>query len=372
MKIISKIVSLVMAAVLGVFSFAVSFGRLPRGERLQRIKNSPNYSGGGFQNQPQPDELPGEPPGGQPVGKSSLANTIATLFSKTADLRPSKPLPAVKTDLWQLDRGEDILVWMGHDALFLQIDGIRFLLDPTLVMGSPVSFAKKAFPAVYAYTPDDIPDVDYLLISHDHWDHLDYRTVHSLRERIGTVVCGLGVGEHFEYWKFPKNKIVELDWDESVSFGGLTIHVLPARHATNRMLISNKTLWVSFLLETPSMTIFISGDTGYGVHIPEIGRKFPNIDLAVMENGQYDEKWKNSHMLPDGLVRAIKDLNPERVFTMHHAKYDLANHTWKAPLENIAAAAAEESFDLLTPMMGEVAYLKDKLQTFTQWWVDAK
>ena len=367
MKLITRLVSLVMAAVMGVFSFVVAFGRQPRGERLERIKNSPNYSNGSFHNQAQQDE----PAQAQPKSNSSVFNTIANLFTNKAEIRPSKPLPAVKTDLWQLDRGEDVLLWMGHDALFIQIDGIRILVDPTLVMGSPVSFIKTAFPATYSYTPEDIPDIDYLLISHEHWDHLDYHTFNKLRDRIGKVVCGLGVGEYFEYWKFPKDRIIELDWYENITFGdGLTIHALPARHGTNRALISNKTLWVSFMMEAPTMTIFFSGDTGYGVHFPETGRSFPNIDLAIMENGQYDEQWRTSHMLPGQLVRAIKDLNPARVLTMHHAKYDLANHTWRAPLENISAAAQREGFALLTPMMGEVVRLKDTGQTFSRWWED--
>jgi len=367
MKLITKLVSLVMAAAVGLFSFVVAFGRQPRGGRLERIKNSPNYVDGSFRNQEQADD-PAQAP---PKSNSSLFNTIQNfLFANAAEVRPSKPLPAVKTDLWQLDRGQDVLLWMGHDALFIQIDGIRLLVDPTLVMGSPLSFVKTAFPATYSYTPDDIPDIDFLLISHEHWDHLDYHTFNRLRDRIGKVVCGLGVGEYFEYWKFPKDRIIELDWYEQVAFGGLTIHALPARHGTNRALISNKTLWVSFMLEAPTMNIYISGDTGYGVHFPEIGRNFPDIDLAILENGQYDEQWRYSHLLPDQLVRAIKDLNPARVFTVHHAKYDLANHTWRAPLENISAAAARESFDLLTPMMGELVYLKDMTQTFSQWWVD--
>lgn len=365
MKIITKIISLCMAPILALCSFVASFGRSPRGERLERIRNSPNYSGGAFHNR-QPDEEDQEP-----EDEGSFLDSIRAFFSRPGDLRPSKPVPAVKTDLKNLDRQQDVLVWMGHDTLFIQIDGIRILSDPTLVTGSPVSFANKPFPVAYDYTPDDIPDIDYLLISHEHWDHLDYHTVTSLRDRIGTVVCSLGVGEYFEYWKFPKEKIIELDWDEKHTFGdGLTIHALTARHGTNRALARNKTLWVSFMLEAPSMTIFISGDTGYGAHFAEIKKSFPAIDLAIMENGQYDQRWKNSHMLPEGLVQAVKDLGPDRIMTMHNSKYAEANHSWKAPLENITAAAAKEGFALLTPMIGEIVYLKDKGQTFTQWWAE--
>jgi len=362
MKLITKIVSLCMAPFIALFSFVASFGRAPRGERLERMKNSPNYSDGAFHNLQSDDEREDD--------DDSFFGFISELFSKPADLRPSKPIPAVKTDLKQLDRREDILVWLGHSAVFIQIDGIRILTDPTLVTGSPVSFANKAFPVEYAYTPDDIPDINYLLISHEHWDHLDYHTVKSLKDRIGTVVCGLGLGEYFEYWKFPKEKIVELDWNEKFTFGdGLTIHALPARHGGQRFLKRNGTLWVSFMLEAPSHTVFFSGDTGYGTHFAGIKEKFPDIDLAIMENGQYDENWRNSHMLPDDLVRAIKDLGPARIVTMHNSKYAEANHAWYAPLEKIATVAAKEHFDLLTPMIGEIVHLNDLNQTFSQWWM---
>lgn len=359
---IKKLISLLAAGVMAVVSLVASFGVLPCGERLERIKNSPNYSDGAFQNR-QPDD----------PSDTSAFGFIRDFFAKPDDVTPTDPIPVIKTDLMQLDRKEDVLVWLGHDAMFLQIDGIRILTDPTLVMASPVRFANKAFPATYDYTPDDIPDIDYLLISHAHWDHLDYNTVKSLKDRIGTVVCGLGVGAYFEYWGFCEERIVELDWDENVTFDdGLTLHALTARHNANRGLLRDKTLWVSFLLEAPSRTIFYSGDSGYGSHFADIGKRFPDISLALMENGQYDERWKNSHMLPEELVQAIKDLSPDRVLTMHHGKYTLANHSWKAPLENISAAAARESFALLTPMIGEVVNLNDQTQTFSQWWTGLK
>ena len=368
MRIPTRPLSLLLTPFFVITSFVASFGRLPRGERLERIKQSPNYSDGQFQNLAQDEPgYPGEPPS----RKWPFLGSARDLLAKPKDLRPAKPVPAIKTDLHALDRKEDTLVWLGHDTVFLQLDGMRFLVDPTLVKGSPVSFINRAFPAEYAYTPDDIPDIDYLLVSHVHWDHLDYGTVKSLQDRIGTVVCGLGAGEYFEYWKFPKEKIIELDWNEKFMFGnGLAIHVLPARHRAQRGLTQNKTLWVSFLLEAPSRTVFISGDTGYGSHFAEIGKKFPDIDLAIMENGQYDERWPYSHLMLDDLVKAIKELDPARVLTMHHAKYALANHAWYEPLDNISATAEAASFSLLTPMIGEPVRLNDPGQKFSRWWVD--
>jgi L-ascorbate metabolism protein UlaG (beta-lactamase superfamily) len=282
------------------------------------------------------------------------------------------PLPSIKTNLKQIDRKDNVLVWLGHSSLFIQVDGVRFLVDPVLVTGSPVPFANKPFPGTEVYTPDDMPDIDYLLITHDHFDHLDYKAVTRLRGRIGKVICGLGVGENFRRWKFSSENIIELDWNESVALKeGIALHVLPARHYSGRASFgSDNTLWVSFMIEAPASNIFISGDTGYDIHFFEIGQKFPKIDLAILENGQYGYDWRDIHIMPDDFAQIIKDLNSARTFTTHYAKYALARHTWKDPLEHISRTAEQEGFNLITPMLGELVYLNDFTQEFTKWWED--
>jgi L-ascorbate metabolism protein UlaG (beta-lactamase superfamily) len=249
------------------------------------------------------------------------------------------------------------------------LDGVRFLVDPALVTAAPVSLANRAFAGTDLYTPDDMPDIDCLLITHDHYDHLDYRTVKRLKNRIGKVICGLGVGEHFDRWKFNKDIISEFDWNNKIQLTEhIAIHIFPARHFSGRSLSRNNTLWVSYLIETPTTNIFISGDTGYDTHFAEISKRFPKIDLAIMENGQYNENWKYIHMLPNDLVQAIKDLNPKRTLTVHHSKYALSKHAWNAPLENISNMLEKESFNIITPMIGETMHLNDSTQTFGKWW----
>jgi L-ascorbate metabolism protein UlaG (beta-lactamase superfamily) len=278
-------------------------------------------------------------------------------------------LPSVKTDLKQLDINEDILIWMGHSSLFIQTDGKRILIDPTLLSASPVSFFNKPFKGAQIYAPDDIPDIDYLIITHDHWDHLDYRTVKRLKARTGKVICALGVGEHFEYWGFDKDRIVELDWNESAELeNGFVVHCLPARHFSGRGFSRNKTLWASFMLQTASKSIYLSGDGGYDTHFAEIAERFGNIDLAVVENGQYSEDWKYIHLLPDDLLKAVKDLHANRLLTVHNSKYALGKHAWKEPLVNISEAAEKNSLNLITPMIGEPVRLNDTTQVFGKWW----
>jgi L-ascorbate metabolism protein UlaG (beta-lactamase superfamily) len=356
-------IALVIAITFALANCA-SFGRTPRGERLERIKKSPNYRGGVFQNMtPTQVSTSDSPP---------IIGLFAFLFRDTEELRPQSDLPAVKTDLNQLNLDEDILVWLGHSSLFLQTHGKRFLFDPVLVKAAPIASFNKAFGGTDIYKPGDMPDIDYLVITHDHWDHLDYDTVLDLKDRTEKIICGLGVGEHFEYWGFEKDRIIELDWNESFPLdGGFAIHCLPARHFSGRGLFSSDTtLWASYMLQTPSRSIYISGDSGYDTHFADIGRQFGKIDLAIVENGQYNRDWKDIHLMPEDLVKAAKDLGARRLFTVHNSKYSLSTHSWKEPLENISRADETESLNLITPMIGEPVYLNDDSQVFQKWWKD--
>jgi L-ascorbate metabolism protein UlaG (beta-lactamase superfamily) len=360
---LSGIAAICVATV--VFFNQPMFGRLPRGERLERMLKSPNYRNGKFQNLSPSMLMTSE--------KSTLSNMF-NFLRKVEGLRPETDLPTVKTDLKQFRQNGDVMVWLGHSSLFIQTNGSRFLIDPVLVKASPVSFVNKPFKGTKIYTPDDIPDIDFLIITHDHYDHLDYKTVKRIKDRTQKVICPLGVGEHLEYWGFDKDCIIELDWNESaVLNSAMMIHCLPARHFSGRRgLSSDKTLWASFMLQTPSRSIYLSGDSGYDAHFAEIGKRFPDIDLAIMENGQYNENWRFIHMMPEDLVKAIKDLNAEKVFTVHNSMYALGKHRWYEPLDNISRAAERDSLNLITPMIGETVYLNDTMQTFRKWWLNIK
>lgn len=360
------VIAIVLIVPLGIILFMnqPSFGRLPRGERLERILKSPNYREGKFQNLTPTEQITS--------GKSKGRMMLDFLFRKVEGLRPDANLPAIKTDLKHFLRDEEVLVWMGHSSFFIQTAGKRILVDPVFIMASPVSFVNKPFPGSDLYTPDDMPEIDYLIITHDHWDHLDYYTVMNLKNRTGKIICGLGVGEHFESWGFDSDQIIELDWNKNAPIGnGFTIHCLPTRHFSGRSLSPNKTLWASFMLQTPFRNIYIGGDTGYDSHFSMISKQFEKIDLAILENGQYNEDWKYIHLMPEKVVCAAKDLNAARLLTVHNSKYALGKHPWEEPLVNISAASEKDSLNLLTPMIGEVVYLNDSGQVFQKWWENA-
>ncbi len=191
---------LLLAAVVLLFLNQPSFGRLPSGERLERMKRSPNFRNDAFRNQ-SPTELM--------TGKQNRFVALWDfVFGKKEAVRPEGEVKAVKTDLKRLPKDENVLIWFGHSSYLIQADGKRLLIDPVFETAAPVSFVNKAFKGTEIYKADDMPAIDYLVISHDHWDHLDYKTVKALKNKVGKVVCPLGVGEHFEYWGYDKDRLI--------------------------------------------------------------------------------------------------------------------------------------------------------------------
>jgi len=357
--IVSVILLLVVATT--IFINQPSFGRAPRGERLERIKKSPNYKNGKFQNI--------IPTVAMATDKPAIVSLYEFLFRDTKDLAPAQNIPVTKTDLKHFKKEEDLLVWLGHSSLYMQVSGKRILVDPSLITAAPLSSFNEVFKGADLYHPGDIPDIDYIVISHDHWDHLDYNTMLEMRNRTKKVICPLGVGEDLEYWGFAKDQIIELDWNEDVKLGdGIVLSALPARHFSGRGLIADKTLWASYMLQSPLGNIYICGDSGYDMHYKEIKKRFGHINLAIMENGQYNDDWKYIHLMPNDLINAVKDLSPDRLFTVHNSKFAEARHAWYEPLDNISHAAERDSFHLITPMIGEAVWLKDTTQVFSKWW----
>jgi len=331
-----------------------SFGRLPRGERLERIKKSPNFDGKTFVNEVPTILMTGE--------KSTFSTWKDFIFGDGSKVQkiPDTAMTVIRTDLKALPEDRDWLVWFGHSSYIINLSGKKFLIDPILYSGSPVSFVNKMFKGTDVYKPKDFPEIDYLVISHDHWDHLDYEAVKELEPKVKHVILGLGVGEHFEYWGYKKEKLVELDWWENSKLddAGFEVTATPARHFSGRDLRQNRTLWASYLVQTPKRTIWIGGDTGYGPHFARIGSMFKNIDLAILENGQYNEQWSQIHTMPEYLGKEMQELNANRYLTVHHSRFCLSKHSYTEPLENAKRAAEESGKQVLMPQMGEVLYLE--------------
>lgn len=344
-----------------LFLHSARFGALPQGNALDRLRQSPRYTGETFQN-----ELP------TPIltaGKGFVATYLEFLFAKTDNAVPPAPVPAVKTSLKTLDREVEALIWLGHSSFFIQLEGKRILIDPVLSgYASPVSFSTRAFAGSAPYAADDLPAIDILLISHDHWDHLDYATLSALRPRIGTVVCGLGVGAHLRRWGFSDAQIQEGDWGDAVATDNLTIHLTPARHYSGRTFTRNKTLWAGFVLETPRKNLFFSGDSGYGPHFAELGKRFGAFDLVMLDCGQYNERWSLIHMMPEEAAQAAEDLRAKALLPAHAGKFSIAYHSWDEPYRRIASASRGRNYRLVTPRIGEMVSPAGGDRDFGAWW----
>lgn len=368
MKKYSKIIILGILDI-GALLFPVScadfqkkFGKLPEGDRLRRIQESPNYKDGEFQNQ-----IP-TPVFSKDV--STLSVIWSNIFHRNEHLNPPGPIETVKTDLKALDPRKDTVVWLGHSSWFIQLEGKRILIDPTFSDHSgPVSSANKAFPGTNLYSPDDMPEIDYLLISHDHWDHLDYETVKGLRSKIKRVICPIGIGADFEYWDYPKEKILEADWnDEFTLEKNFTVHVLPARHYSGRLLKKNQTLWAAFALITPDRKLFYSGDSGYGPHFADIGETFEGFDLVLLDAGQYDSRWAYIHMTPEEAARAAEELGAKFLIPAHVGRFGIANHPWDEPFIRMSKVSKRRSYRLITPRIGEIVLFNPDISAYTPWW----
>ncbi|MCG8710772.1 MBL fold metallo-hydrolase [Brenneria sp. 4F2] len=291
------------------------------------------------------------------------------VFGKDPGAIPASRIPSQKTDLHALNKTDNVIIWMGHSSYFIQMEGLRFLVDPVFSdSASPIPATNTAFKGSNIYTPRDLPEIDYLLITHDHWDHLDYPTIKALRAKIRHVITPTGVGSYFLKWGFSQEKITEGGWFSVVNKDALTIHILPAQHFSGRLLKRNQTLWGSFALITTRHRIYLGGDSGYGPHYKEIAERLGGFDIAVMECGQYDPAWPHVHMTPEQTALAADDLHAQALLPVHHSKFKLAHHRWDGPLERIFQAARNKEWRLMTPRIGEDIAIDDSRQTFSPWW----
>lgn len=342
------------------------FGALPEGERLEQMKKSPHYKEGKFRNIEEKPTIS--------EGYSFLGEIWTSLTKEYPHTEPLERLPSVKTDLKIIPANKDILVWFGHSSFFLQLDGVKILVDPVFSgKASPLPWGVEAYKGSDIYTADDMPAIDYMLLSHDHYDHLDYETVKALQSKVKYVVCGLGAGAHYERWGYTRKQIIEKDWGGKLDVKpGFAIYTENTHHDGGRGFKSSQALWLSFFIQSPDMNIYYSGDGGYSDRFRKIAEKYPTIDWAIMECGQYNKAWQSVHELPEEVATATTELKAKNMLPVHHSKFTLARHPWYEPLERISKLSRSKPYRLATPMIGEMIILNDDTQSFRQWWKNIK
>jgi L-ascorbate metabolism protein UlaG (beta-lactamase superfamily) len=348
--------------ILGVLlfvAFAPQFGQKPRGEYLKVVEASPQYQEGKFQNSP----------------RFSLTMNFSKIFSMLSDLvnggearRPAHKLPS-----YPLNREKPAtsayLTWFGHSTFLYQTSGKNILFDPMLgTYASPVPFVVKRYPYDLPSSADDLPPLDIVIISHDHYDHLDYGTVRKIASKTRIFMAPLGVGSHLRRWGVPKEKIIELDWWETRVIDGVTIGAVPSQHFSGRALSDRqKTLWAGWVIYDKTAKVFFGGDSGYFSGFKKIGDIHGPFDLTLLDSGQYNKNWEGVHMFPEESVQAHKDLRGNVFMPIHWSAFTLSTHSWTDPAERALIAARKENIDIITPVIGErFDILTDRPRTL--WW----
>jgi len=357
------VVGLVLSGAL-FLSFAPQIGTVAIGERLMRMEQSPNFKDGIFQNTIET---------GMDMGPSKIASTFWQMMTGVENATPKSVVAATPFNAEQFAAMPDSAIsvsWFGHSSVILKLEGKVFLIDP--VFSERASMFQFMGPKRFDYsehmTVDQLPEIDAVVISHDHYDHLDYATMKALGEKTDKFYVSLGVGAHLEKWGINPDHITELDWWETVNFDdNIELACTPSRHFSGRGLLDrSKTLWCSWVFNGKNKKVYFSGDSGYTPEFKKIGEKYGPFDFAMVECGQYNENWSNIHMMPEESAQAGADLKAAHVMPIHWGKFVLSLHSWTDPIERFTKASTDKPYQMVTPKVGEIFTIADAPNL--AWW----
>ncbi|MDO6516779.1 MBL fold metallo-hydrolase [Zobellia uliginosa] len=289
--------------------------------------------------------------------------------------RPKKDLEVLKLDSARVAayKSQTRMLWFGHSSFLLQMDGKNILLDPMFgkVPAPHPWLGDERFNKEMPLDVQKLPQIDAVIFSHDHYDHLDYETILGIKDKVDHYFVPLGLGVHLEAWGVSSDRITELDWWQEEELGGITLVCTPAQHFSGRKLSNGQsTLWSSWVVKSDSESIYFSGDSGYAPHFKEIGEKYGPFDLALMECGQYDKMWPDIHMMPEETALAGVDVKAKKIMPIHWAGFKLALHDWKDPIIRVRKKAIELDIKVIAPRIGQEIMVADSLSTYPNWWKD--
>lgn len=343
------------------------FGGSHSKEDVERYRLSKQYEGEVFKN---------IVPTSMDMGFSDILSVLKEYMNGIKrDPEFELPIEKVSASALLQNRYETKIMWFGHSAVLLQIDGKNVLLDPMLGE-SPAPHPVVGTKRYYSELPieiDSLPTIDLVLISHDHYDHLDYGSIMKLKDKTKLFVLPLGVAAHFRSWGIEESKLVEMDWWEELEAAGLQLAFLPSRHFSGRALADrNHTLWGSFRVKGKKDNIYFSGDGGYAEHFKAIGAKYGPFDFAMLECGQYHEKWAQIHMMPEETAQAGIDIRAKRIMPIHWGAFTLSLHHWTDPILRVKKKAQELNLPIVHPKIGSYFSISDSSFDRSEWWVKSK
>ncbi len=339
--------------------FSPQFGNQPESDKKLYFESLKNYSKGRFKNQENFTMITGE------------MSMVKFISGDSGRMRPKNIIPK-KVDFKNFKNklNESIqFIWLGHSAFLLKVNGKVIMLDPMLgKYASPIPLPMlKRYSSELPISPQQIDTIDIAIFSHDHYDHLDYKTVKEIRNKVKMFFVPLGLGSHLEHWGVDKSSITELNWNQSAKFDEIKLICLPSLHFSGRGPFDrNSTLWSSWAIISEKGKIYFSGDSGYGQHFQRIGENFGPFDLVLLDCGQYNDAWKYSHMIPEEGVQASEDLNAKYFMPIHWGAFTLSTHDWADPVKRAIRSANKKNIKILTPEIGEVVILGNK--TNIKWW----
>ena len=284
---------------------------------------------------------------------------------------PNQPLPILpfNQEAFLRDDTSFKYIWYGHSVILIRMNGKTLLIDPMLGSNaSPIApFKTKRFSKNTLDLIDDFPEIDLLLLTHDHYDHLDLDSIEKLKSKTKQYYVALGIKRHLIQWGVDENKIQEFDWWNQSSYDDIEITFTPTRHFSGRGLSDRaKSLWGGWVFNTTTNNVWFSGDGGYGEHFKEIGNKFGGFDFAFMECGQYNEKWHSIHMYPEESVEAAIDTQVKKAMPVHWAGFALSQHSWTEPIERFYNEAKKMGLAIDTPELGQLCTIDGIVNTL--WW----
>ena len=304
---------------------------------------------------------------------SRVPGIIVKQIAQRREREPRIKLPILPLDLKSLYSDDNCMqfIWYGHSALFIRVHGKNILVDPMLgpdttpiAPMSTLRFSENSLDLI-----DDFPQIDLMLITHDHYDHLDLDSIEKLKSKVDQYFVALGVGRHLEAWGISENKITEFDWWDGTTWSGIDFFFTPTQHFAGRRINDRSmSLWGGWVLNTGSENVWISGDGGYGKHFKEIGEKLGPFDLAFMECGQYNADWRDMHLFPDESIQAAVDAGVKKAIPIHWGAFSLSyQHTWYEPVEHFILSAHENQMSFSSPQLGQVFNIDDEM--IDQWWL---
>ncbi|MBE7129483.1 MBL fold metallo-hydrolase [Bacillus mycoides] len=298
-----------------------------------------------------------------------IIGLMTDYFKMKTKLRPVKNLPIVLSN--KNNESLESVTWFGHSASLLKIEGKKLLLDPMFGDASspfPV-FNSKRYSGAFSLEREDFKEIDAIIISHNHYDHLNYKSIMRLKDRAKHFYVPIGVARYLIKWGVSPNKISEHNWWDEITFDNIKLVCAAARHFSGRsMTDKDRSLWCSWLILGQETKVFFSGDSGYAPHFKEIGNKYGPFDLTLMECGQYDTRWSAIHMLPEETVQAHIDVKGELLVPIHWGAFTLALHEWSDPIERVTKEANRLGVNITTPQIGEAITLKSREYPTSAWW----